>query len=203
MARRPIRINLPLLEELRQVHREAVSLLPRLFDPGLAAVGLIGLDEDPLHDDWRDPSVTPLNCLVFAATGGNGVHFSLMVRDGMVDGLSPVVVTIPSMVGASFVVGENLSDFLCLGKDRGYFALEQLSYDLELTLEVYTNHAWQPSDPHHEWVGYTTDDYKAHVLSILKSRLGLSDWGQPEKFHRLQSGYQPLLQYPRSHWGSA
>jgi hypothetical protein len=110
MAGRRLLVSLPLLDELRRIHREAEARFPRSFDPGLAGVGLIGLDEDLLAEDRRYPSFTPLNCFAFAATGGNGVHFSLLSRDGRINDVSPLIVTIPGMIEESFVVGESLYD---------------------------------------------------------------------------------------------
>ncbi len=42
MTGRRIRVDVPLLGELRRVHAETAKMLPRAVDPGLAAVGLIG-----------------------------------------------------------------------------------------------------------------------------------------------------------------
>jgi hypothetical protein len=192
MAKRLIQVVLPLLNELRQVDREVAGLFEGQADPGLGCVGLI-LD-DSLDDSryW----CTPTNCRTFASTGGNGVHFSLLVRDSIIDVNCRVVVTIPDNGGLTYFVGENLFDFLCLGKDRGYFALEQLSHDVDLVLRVFTDPYWSPSERWHEFVGYTQNIIQAEVLRHLTARLDLRSWGSSDRFHVLQDRYESLLELP-------
>jgi hypothetical protein len=110
--------------------------LPRWADSGLGCLGLIF---DPALDRHRYTWCTPLNCRTFAGTGDEGVYFSLLFKDGTVGDESPVVVTTPSGDSRSWIVGSNVRDFLALGYYRGYFALEQLSYDQALTFVVFTN----------------------------------------------------------------
>lgn len=74
--------------------------------------------------------VAPRNCLTFAGTGGDGVHFGLLDLGHGVSDASPVVMTVPmNFDQPNLVVGANLRDFLSLGIRRGYFSLEQLTYD--------------------------------------------------------------------------
>src|SRR5262249_62337819 len=142
--------------------------------------------------DW----CTPRNCWTFAHTGGNGVHFSLLERGGEVREDSPVVLTNPGGMGHSCIVGEDLHAFLCLGVRRGYFALEQLTYNPEVTLEVFTNPAWQPSEDWHYPVGYVVGDLERQILSFLAERFGLRPWTEPKKFYRLQKSYLGQLDLP-------
>ena len=184
------------LANLREFDVEAARRfpLPDSYLPGLGALGLI---MDRNFDGSRCDWCTPTNCRTFACTGGNGVHFSLLVRDGRVDGQCSVVITNPGGGdGRSWIVGENLFDFLCLGTNRGYFALEQLAYSPELTLRVYTDKAWQPSEDWHESVGFVPDGFQRRVLEFLSERFGLRPWPGPERFEELQEGFGSQLELP-------
>jgi hypothetical protein len=183
MARQGVSVDHPLLERLRQLDREAAQRFPTVCDPGLGDVGFI-LDRE--LDDSRYPSCTPTNCRTFAHTGGNGVHFSLLVRHGAVRESSPVVVTVPGGFHQNLVAGESLFDFLCLGVHRGFFALEQLGYDPEFTLEVFTNPDWKPTDSWHHSVGYVP---RHEERQLLADELGLRPWPSPDRFAVLQERY--------------
>jgi hypothetical protein len=167
--------------------------LPRWADPGIGCLGLILV---PALDGHRYNWCTPLNCRTFAGTGGEGVHFSLLLKDGTVSEASPVVVTTPSGDGRSWIVGSNLRDFLALGYYRGYFALEQLSYDQALTLVVFINKDWQPSESWHHDVGYTINSHQQQVLDLLIKRFVLRPWQSEQHFYELQERYGPALELP-------
>lgn len=197
MARSSVRVDHPLYRRLLDLDKEVVRRfpVPAWRDPGLGSLGLIFCRN---LDELRYPHFTPLNCRTFAGTGGNGVHFSFLAQDRAISEWSPVVVTIPAVGGLTFVVGESLFDFLCLGSHRGYFALEQLAYYRELTLDVFTNPNWQPTEPWHDSVGYLNDEVKEPLLAFLRSELSLRPWADPEHFTRLQERYEPLLRFPES-----
>lgn len=94
------------------------------------SIGLHMTEE--LIEEWYDSS--PLNCVAFATTGGDGVHFSIF-KDYDVEN-SPVVMTVPMNFGEeNMIVTNSLHDFLRLGCKFGYFNLEQLSYDYEATVQ--------------------------------------------------------------------
>jgi hypothetical protein len=189
----PVRIDHPLFERLRQLDKEAEHRFPGRFDPGLGSLGLI---LDKRLDQSRYSFSTPLNCQTFAHTGGEGVHFSFLVQEGMISESSPIVVTVPAMGGRSFVVGENLFDFLCLGAHRGFFALEQLAYYPELTLEVFTNPKWQPTASWHGSVGFVPGEERKRLLAFLKTELGLRSWPNAGRFEVLQERYAGCLELP-------
>ena len=68
---------------------------------------------------------TPVNSLAFGATGGDGIHLSLLngePRDGA------VVLTTPTGDNPNSVVAETFSDFLRLGYFGGWGWLEELGY---------------------------------------------------------------------------
>lgn len=195
MARSSVRVDHPVYRRLLELDKEAARRfpLPPYRDPGFGSLGLIFSRK---LDEGRYPHCTPLNCRPFASTGGNGVHFSFLVQDRVISEHSPVVVTIPTMGGGTFVVGESLFDFLCLGYYRGYFALEQLGSHRELTLDVFTNPNWQPTESWHGLVGYLTDEVKESLLAFLRAELGLCPWADPEHFTRLQERYESQVQFP-------
>jgi hypothetical protein len=70
--------------------------------------------------------------LEFMSTGGDGVHFSL--PKGVADG--PILMVVPMQFDKpTMYVGGNLREFLGLGCVYGYFALEQLVYNFQLTVD--------------------------------------------------------------------
>jgi hypothetical protein len=85
---------------------------------------------------------------------------------------------------------------LCLGALRGYFGLEQLTYNPDLTLKVYTDPKWQPSEEWHHAVGYVLGEQERHVLDLLVGKLQLRPWTTREKFARLQKRYLGQLDLP-------
>jgi hypothetical protein len=192
MAKRRIRVDHTLLKRLRELDKEAALRFHDGVFPGFGSLGLI-LDKK-LDDSRYD--CTPLNCQTFAHTGGEGVHFSFLVQDGFVRETSPIVVTVPQMPFQSFVVGENLFDFLCLGADRGFFALEQLAYNPALTLEVFTNSQWEPTDSSHWHVGYGLSEENKLLLEFLRNELRLQSWPSASRFQVLQEQYAGLLEQP-------
>jgi hypothetical protein len=198
MVRKRIAIDHPLWKRLRALDKVAARRFPwnvpgKYYDPGFGALGLI-LEPRPRVSAY---SCTPTNCLTFAGTGGEGVHFSFVGQDGKVTERSPIVITIPE-VFANFIGGESLFDFLCLGYHRGYFALETL--DSEKCFEAYASADWQPTTQSDYAVGYVLDDRKREVLRFLIEELGLSPWKDLKgKFRRLQELYMPLLQVPKTY----
>jgi hypothetical protein len=110
-----------------QTLSDVVELRSLVGDLGAGAeLGLLCTQEllKPSYD------ATPKNCLTFAGTGGDGVHFGLLDLGHGVSDDSPVVMTVPMNFDRSnLVVGANIRDFLGLGIRHGYFCLEQLTYD--------------------------------------------------------------------------
>jgi hypothetical protein len=78
---------------------------------------------------------TPVNSLAFGATGGNGVHLSLL--DGP-PSPGAIVVTIPTADIPNSVVAETFADFLRLGYHGGFGWLEELGYDWKNLQAKYT-----------------------------------------------------------------
>jgi hypothetical protein len=92
----------------------------------------------PVDDSFRY-TPTPTNAKVFASTGGDGVHYSLIEIS---DRIQPVVMTVPASFGDTIadyniILGENLNEFLSLGYYNGWFPLEQLCYDKPWAVDFY------------------------------------------------------------------
>ena len=186
-----------LLETLREFDREAARLVPADFDEGLGQMGLLLADVCENRGYW----CTPINTVSFGGTGGDGVHFNLLVRDDAVTDDAPVIMTVPAsggeMLDMSLVVGENLREFLCFGLLRGYFGLEQLAYDRDLTLEVYASPDWSPTEDWHCAVGYALDEVGQRVSDLLSERLNLRPRSYTvAEFEALQKKYGPMLEFP-------
>jgi hypothetical protein len=192
MARKQNTIDNPLWNRLRALDKIAARKFPANFDQGFGTLGLI-LDSRPRASAY---SCTPKNCLSFAYTGGEGVHFSFVAQDGKATERSPIVITIPEAFDhPNFIGGESLFDFLCLGYHRGYFALENL--DSDKCFEAYASEDWQPTTESDYHVGYVLDNHQRDVLQFLIEELGLSPWKDlKRKFKHLQKLYMPLLQIP-------
>lgn len=107
------------------------------------------------------------------------------------------MVTNPAASGENWVVGENLFDFLSLGYYRGFFALEQLSYARALTLRVFTDPKWEPTESKHRSVGYEMDAEKQPILALLITTFALRPWRDAARFEELQASYRPLLEPAR------
>lgn len=193
MYERRIAINHPIWVELKRLNEQAAVRYPHPYlDRGFGALGLILSDIDSMRYDF----CTPANCYSFAGTGGNGVHFSFLALRSEIDDQSPVVVTNPAAGGENAVVGENLLDFLCLGCNRRFFALEHLAYNFDLTVRAYTDPRWQPTEKLHDSVGFTVDEHSRQLLQFLTSSFGLSPWNSSDRFQELADKYHALLEPP-------
>lgn len=94
---------------------------------------------NPVYDAEYHYSCTPINTTVFAHTGGDGVHFSILELS---DEIQPIIITVPMNFGGAvknrnLILGENLPEFLSLGFYNGWFSLEQLCYDKDGALNYY------------------------------------------------------------------
>ena len=117
------------------------------------------------------------------------MHFSFVVEDGKVTENSPIVVTVPESYDCpNFIAGESLFDFLCLGYQRGYFALGMLA--TEKCLAALSSADWQPKTDSDYAVGYGVDEHQQTLLNFLIEKLGLSPWKDlKRRFRRLQKLY--------------
>ena len=130
---------------------------------------------------------TPLNSVSFANTGGDGVHYSwLVLPDRSVD-FSPIVMTVPMCDTPNVIVGENLREFLCLGRRFGYFALEQLVYQPQQTVDALATDSFDPE----------AGAVERGLLQRLTAEFKLSPWEAPGKrLAALRDKYLPLLTLP-------
>jgi hypothetical protein len=129
------------------------------------------------------------------------VHFSFIASNGEADAASPVIVSVPNSgvdpADANFVVGADLRAFLRFGFHRGFFALEQLGFHRDLTLEVYASAEWRPTESWHKAVGFEPLSEPARrVRDLLTARFELTPLSYTtEQFQELQDRYKPLLEY--------
>ncbi len=115
-----VRIQNRLVEQLYEFDKQVAKRTFRHPESGLHGLcGLgLGLMQPPERSYYW---CTPTNVLTFAATGGDGVHYSLLIEGDSVDDDSPVIMTLPANMGFSYGVGENLQRFLQFGYHCGYF----------------------------------------------------------------------------------
>ena len=131
------------------------------------AAGLIWV-APPRHHGY---DATPRNSVTFAHTGGDGVHYGWLDLPGGEPDSAPIVMTIPCAMDANqnIVVGESLRDFLHLGCRYGYFALEQLAYDWDGTVEELEKKRVDPD----------ALPEKLAKLNQLTKHFALSPWSNP------------------------
>lgn len=196
MVDEPVDLPIPLLHRLHEIDDVIESRFPSDYDPGMGQLGL--LLRSTLR--WGGYWCTPENSLEFASTGGDGVHFSLVQINGSVTEESPVVMTVPANSGgaehANAIVGSSLMNFLRFGLIRGYFAMEQLVYQRDLTLQAYSSADWQPTENDHFSVGFGVDDRKRKVLQLVADELKTTPLTYtPQEFNALQEQHMPLLRF--------
>jgi hypothetical protein len=150
-----------------------------------APIGLWLLRSD---DDGRYLS-TPVNSCTFAKTGGDGVHYSLLWIGGEVTDESPVIMTVPCMPEeGNLIVGENLWDFLRLGCRHGYFDIEQLVYQREVTVRILEERA--PGDE-------IRPEQRA-LLDLLTTTFSLAPWELvSERLEELGRRFMSSVQLPQ------
>jgi hypothetical protein len=190
MKQKPVSINHPLWDKLRELDKTADMRFSKDFDKGFGPLGL-RLTSSPENGGYH---CTPTNSLAFACTGGDGIHFSFLVQKGQVTEKSPIVITIPPD-GSNAIVGETLFDFLCLGYHRGYFGVGTLPS--EWGLAAYGSANWQPTEEWQYAIGLGVDEHQRKLLDFLIAELDLSPWRKlKQRFERLQAKYMPLLEMP-------
>ena len=113
------------------------------------------------HRDWPAYDQTPRNCVTFASTGGDGVHFSFLCGGEDL----PIVMTVPMADDANRVVGRNLRHFLGLGRWSGYFMLEQLQYDFADTVAALDRRDLDHPEP-----------AEAQALAAIAEQLQVDAW---------------------------
>jgi hypothetical protein len=107
-----------------------------------------------------------------------------------------VVMTTPTDMGRSVVVGENLFDFLCLGSRTGYLLDSLAGSYHKRSLDELIDPNWYPGKPASEWIAGKTDGYPGNMLPFLIDRLDLHPWTDPAHFDELQERYASLLRLP-------
>jgi hypothetical protein len=127
---------------------------------------------------------TPANTLAFARTGGDGVHFNFVLRDGHLDSDSPVLLSAPMNFDRPHaIVGRDLRDFLALGAGCGFFVLERLVHDPDWFLRAYASLSANQSEPTRE------------LLRLIRETFGVDPWADPgarlQELSQLESLLEP------------
>jgi hypothetical protein len=86
--------------------------------------------------DYRYES-TPINTEIFATTGGDGVHFSLLTNNIGLTDKRVVIMTVP-MVDKNIILADSFDEFLGLGYYNGWFPLEQLANNFNDAIDYYS-----------------------------------------------------------------
>ena len=107
---------------------------------------------------------TPKNSLTFATTCGDGVHFGIMKDKNGEINVGPVIMTVPMFSKNNIVIAGDLDEFFSLGYYVGWFALEQIVYDIDETIDYYSR---TDSDPEMEKEEYL-------FLEIIRKELPIN-----------------------------
>lgn len=179
-------VDLPLLEELKLADRELVDRFPGAdWEVGLASLGLRLYAQ---LNEVRYPDVTPINCVTFGGSGGDGAHNGLVAVDGLISVSSCVVMAMPADGGFSFIVGATLFDFLCLGVGCGSFALTDVGAR-DSVVDLAANPSRGDS-------GICAQQRSYDMLAWLTERLQLRPWADKLRFQKLQDTFMPTLCFP-------
>ena len=193
----PVVMKHPLLDKLKELSKKASSMFSENNIRSLDDVGFAWFMDDYL---WGGYEVSPLNSVSFACTGGDGDHFSFLVRNNSIDENSPIIYSSPTscsnvVFGENFIVGENLFDFLCFGMHCGYFQpLSVLDYADDYVPEDSAKITLLDTGKS-TWFGDEVWEEMPLLLTWLSNELELTPWeNRTQRFNDLQEKYLPLLE---------
>ena len=153
------------------------------FDP----IGLI-LQIPPKREEYW---CTPLNCVTFARTGGDGTHYSLVSIPKRRRDQWPVVMTVPMSDDPNVIVGEDLRDFLALGCRAGYFGLEGLVHQPRATIAELKRAAYDDE----------ADKRQIRMLKTIATKFELKPWADPRRrLAELKRRFHATLELPPPPW---
>jgi hypothetical protein len=165
-----------------------------------SALGHVGLQlDDDAGLEFLRGDETPANAVVFAHTGGDGVHFCALETAGAPDGERPVVMVVPAAFGETrLVVGGSLREFLAVGLAGGYLHLDQLLYDRSRAFdflfdrEAYVRWCYPSPEARREYAQEIAES--GAVLDRLAAAFGLAPWPSPAgRLAQLQAACGPLI----------
>jgi hypothetical protein len=129
--------------------------------------------ENPAQAHAWDYPTTPINVAAFASTGGDGVHFSV-INTSDARGPAPVVMTVPmALDNPNHIVGNDLREFLALGRRTGYSCLERLAYPWgrpEVITQLQSDRL-PPDIEEAVLLGHLTDEFDLHPWRNIEQRL--------------------------------
>lgn len=173
------------LAEFRKVVEELANEtrneFPNLF---FDYAGLI-----PINDKSFRYDSSPINTEIFAATGGDGVHFSILVIS---EEIQPVVMTVPMVFGDSMrdfnrIIGKNLHEFLSLGYYNGWFYMEQLCYNNEWVIDFYSKENLEEN---------YQNEAEVQFVKKIRSKFGYGHIPlNNERLHELEDNYFQYLRF--------
>ena len=150
----------------------------RAKDATFEPIGLIL--ERPLQRAGYD--TTPPNTLTFARTGGDGVHFSFVLREGEVHAASPIVMGVPMhSKRPNVIVGRDLLDFLALGVGCGFFDVERIADEPDAFCDL-----------------YPSSRQSAAQLRHIRTAFGVAPWTNPKERLAELRALESLLEAPLS-----
>jgi hypothetical protein len=155
----------------------------------------IGLQIDDPEIEFLRCDATPLDGVLVAHTGGDGVHFCALPTHGPSSASWPIVMVVPGHPDQPrLVVGATLWEFLGLGSVAGFTLLEQLLYDRARALAYLVNRQAFLSycSPTPEVRDELREDIRADeaVLQHLRDTFRLVPWqNAPERLAQLQAAH--------------
>lgn len=192
----PVEFDVPLLE---RVHAYDVNIWRtdrrNYAEKGFRELGLQLHRRLARGTSW----CTPLNSVAFGGNGGDGFHFSFLVRNGRVDSTSPIIGSAPDYSAhtplANVILARSFEDFIRLGLIRGYFGMYLFVHDRDLALAAYGSADWQQTDSK-DPAGLGLDGQKRKITGEISAYLNLKPLlCEAAIFQALQDEFMPMLQF--------
>lgn len=187
-----VQIDLPLFDRLWELDPVIRERYPGDFRDGIAAAGLFFARPNEMKRG--DYSCTPSNTLAFAWSGGDGEHYSFVVKDAQVNADSPVILTAPANSGnENHLLADSFHSFLRLGIRRGFFGLSQFAYAPEAALAAYGT----TDAPGME--SQASDPRQTQVLAFIAEKLDLTPLRYTaDQYQQMQTRLSELLMADKS-----
>lgn len=196
----PIEVHLPLLDELWELEPELRNQFPDVSWGRLQGLGFCFAERHELNqfDIDRHYDSTPVNSVAIAWTGMDGDSFSFVVREGCIDGNSPVVFNAPFNFGIeNCIVAKDFRSFLQLGLLRGFADLTEFGWWPEGACEAYGSLDWvRPDDGNERWDRYLIENEQRRILDFVGESLKLVPTTlNAQEFQFLQDQFMPQIEY--------
>lgn len=153
------------------------------------SLGLTLLTDIKKYDCW----CTPINSVTFAETGGDSVHYGLLVGAEGVNENCPVIMTLPCASNNNIIIAESFTEFLSLGCRSGYCSIEEIEYEPEEYFAQLDSHQYS------DCVSDSETDIE--LLKRIEKEFSLTPWKNHEiRMDELRVKYFDRLLYSAEYY---